>query len=123
MDERANYGIDASGLVRNFASAGIASLVLGLYFYYAFGTDRPALAIEVVIVGIVWGLLGLGFATLMVWSSKVGKLRERDRILDAIPWRDETILDARCGRGLMLIGATRPATALRSRLRTRGPKG
>jgi arsenite methyltransferase len=108
MDERANYGIDAPGLVRNFAFAGIASLVLGVYFYYAFGAYRPVLAMAVVIGGIVWGLLGLGSAGLMVWSSKVGKLRERDRILDAIPWRgDETILDAGCGRGLMLIGAAK----------------
>ncbi|MDQ3590278.1 MAG: class I SAM-dependent methyltransferase [Actinomycetota bacterium] len=107
-DERANYGIDAPGLVRNFAFAGIASLVLGIYFYFAFGSDRPALAMVVVIVGIVWGVLGLGFAGLMVWSSKVGKLRERDRILDAIPWRgDETVLDAGCGSGLMLIGAAK----------------
>ncbi len=108
MDERANYGIDAPGLVRNFAFAGITSLVLGIYFYYAFGADRPALATTVVIVGIVWGLLGLGFASLMVWSSKVGKLRERDRILGAIPWRgDEMVLDAGCGQGLMLIGAAK----------------
>jgi arsenite methyltransferase len=107
-DERANYGIDAPGLVRNFAFAGIASLVVGVYFYYAFGADRPALATTVVIVGIVWGLLGLGSAGLMVWSSKVGKLKERDRILDAIPWRgDETVLDAGCGRGLLLIGAAK----------------
>jgi arsenite methyltransferase len=107
-DERANYGIDAPGLVRNFAFAGIASLVVGVYFYYAFGADRPALATTVVIVGIVWGLLGLGSAGFMVWSSKVGKLKERDRILDAIPWRgDETVLDAGCGRGLLLIGAAK----------------
>ncbi|MDQ3913309.1 MAG: class I SAM-dependent methyltransferase [Actinomycetota bacterium] len=108
MNERANYGIDAPGLVRNFALAGIASLVLGVYFYYAFGADRPALAAIVVVVGMVWGLLGLGIAGLMVWSSKVGKLKERDRILDEIPWRgDETVLDAGCGRGLLLIGAAK----------------
>jgi ubiquinone/menaquinone biosynthesis C-methylase UbiE len=107
-DERANYGIDAPGLVRNFALAGAASLALGIYFYYAFRAGRPALATTVVIVGIVWGLWGLGFAGLMVWSSKVGKLKERDLILDAIPWRgDETVLDAGCGRGLLLIGAAK----------------
>ena len=107
-DERANYGIDAPGLVRNFAFAGIASLVLGIYFYYAFGVTRPALATVVLILGLVWGLWGLGSAGFMVWSSKVGKLKERDRILDAIPWRgDETVLDAGCGRGLLLIGAAK----------------
>ena len=107
-DEQANYGIDAPGLVRNFAFAGIASLVLGIYFYYAFSVTRPALATVVLILGLVWGLWGLGSAGLMVWSSKVGKLKERDRILDAIPWRgDETVLDAGCGRGLLLIGAAK----------------
>jgi arsenite methyltransferase len=105
-DERANYGIDAPGLVRNFAFAGIVSLVLGFLFYYGFRADRPALATTVVILGLVWGLWGLGSAGLMIGSSKVGKLRERDRILDTIPWRgDEVVLDAGCGRGLLLIGA------------------
>jgi arsenite methyltransferase len=107
-DERANYGIDAPGLVRNFAFAGISSLVLATYFYSAFRADRPALAMTVVILGLVWGLWGLGSAALMIRSSKVGKLRERDRILDTIPWRgDETVLDAGCGRGLLLVGAAR----------------
>jgi cyclopropane fatty-acyl-phospholipid synthase-like methyltransferase len=44
----------------------------------------------------------------MVWSSKVGKLRERERLLDAVPWRgDETVLDVGCGRGLLLTAAAR----------------
>jgi len=106
MSGRANYGIDAPGLVRNFAAAGIASLAVGLYFFYAFGASRPVQAVLVLGFGTVWGICGLGAAALMLWSSKRGKLKERDRILDAIPWRgDETVLDAGCGRGLMLIGA------------------
>ncbi len=115
MGERANYGIDAPGLVRNFAFAGIASLVVGIYFYYAFSAGRPALATVVLILGLVWGLWGLGCAGLMVWSSKVGKLKESERILDAIPWRgDETVLDAGCGRGLLLIGAAKRLTTGRA---------
>ena len=118
MDEsrkRANYGVDAPGLVRNFVFAGISSLALGLFFYYGFRVERPALAIGVLILGILWGLWGLGFAGLMVWSSKVGKLRERDRILDGIPWHgDEAVLDAGCGRGLFLIGAAKRLTTGRA---------
>jgi hypothetical protein len=42
----------------------------------------------------------------MVWYSKVGKLRMRDRVLELILWRgDEMVLDIGCGRGLLLIGA------------------
>jgi Methyltransferase domain len=36
------------------------------------------------------------------------KLTERDRLLDQLPWRgDERILDVGCGRGLLLIGAAK----------------
>ncbi|HSL00096.1 MAG TPA: class I SAM-dependent methyltransferase [Rubrobacteraceae bacterium] len=118
MDESrkgANYGIDAPGLARNFVFAGISSLGLGLFFYYGFRAERPALAAGVLVLGILWGLCGLGFAGLMVRSSKVGKLRERDRILDGLPWRgDEAVLDAGCGRGLFLIGAAKRLTAGRA---------
>ncbi len=45
-------------------------------------------------------------AGLMIWSSKRGKLRERDLLIDSLDLRgDETLLDLGCGRGLLLIGA------------------
>ena len=47
----------------------------------------------------------------MVWGSKVGKVRGRDRLLDSLPWRgDEAVLDVGCGRGLLLIGTARRLT-------------
>jgi ubiquinone/menaquinone biosynthesis C-methylase UbiE len=55
--------------------------------------------------------MGASFALMagwMVWSSKVGKLRERDWLLSLVTWRgDEQVLDIGCGRGLLLIGAAR----------------
>src|SRR5215469_14694175 len=37
----------------------------------------------------------------LLWYSKVQKLRERDRLLNLVPWRgDERVLDVGCGRGL-----------------------
>lgn len=43
---------------------------------------------------------------LMIVSSRFGKLRARDRLLDALALRgNETVLDVGCGHGLMLIGA------------------
>ncbi|HET7480691.1 MAG TPA: class I SAM-dependent methyltransferase [Rubrobacteraceae bacterium] len=107
MNQRADYGIDAPDIVRNFALAGISSLSAGA-FYYAFAGSRPALAALVVGIGVIWGICGLGTAALMILSSRRGKLKERDRILGSIPWRgDEAVLDAGCGRGLMLIGAAK----------------
>lgn len=47
----------------------------------------------------------------MVWDSKIGKVRDRERLLDNITWRgDERVLDIGCGRGLMLIGAAKRLT-------------
>lgn len=48
----------------------------------------------------------------MIWSSRVGKIWMRDRILNEIPWRgDERVLDVGCGRGLLLIGAAKRLTS------------
>jgi len=57
----------------------------------------------------------LGQAAVMLWGSKVGKLRLRDKILSPIPWRgDERVLDVGCGHGLMLLGAAKRLTSGRA---------
>lgn len=58
-----------------------------------------------VIVGLGAGLCAI-VAAGMVYTSKVAKLRERDRILDLAALEgDEVLLDLGCGRGLLLVGA------------------
>jgi arsenite methyltransferase len=103
--QKPDYGIDAPGVVRNFAVGGAAALVVGIGLSVVLGPSYPALAY----IGEFGFFASLGFlltAALMTLSSKVGKFRERDRLLDGIPWSgDETVLDVGCGRGLMLIGA------------------
>ena len=98
---RANYGLDAPGVVRTMAI--IAILLLGG------GLALRANAMEQLGTSLLWpgGSFGAA-ALLMIWSSRFGKLRARDRLLDAIPFRgDETVLDVGCGHGLLLIGAAR----------------
>ena len=57
--------------------------------------------------------------SIMTWSSKVGKLRERERLMDALGLRgDETVLDVGCGRGLLLNAAARRLTTMKQ---GRGP--
>ncbi len=59
-------------------------------------------------MGLGVGLGCLAMAMWMIWTSKVGKLRERERLLDRIAWKgDERVLDVGCGRGLMLVGAAK----------------
>lgn len=44
----------------------------------------------------------------MIWSSRVGKLRVRNRLVDSLELRgDETVLDVGCGRGLLLLGVAK----------------
>jgi ubiquinone/menaquinone biosynthesis C-methylase UbiE len=55
-------------------------------------------------------LLGMGF--FMLYGSKVGKFKRRERLLDLVPWSGaESVLDVGCGRGLMMIGAAKRLTS------------
>lgn len=100
-----NYGLDAPGVVRNLALVAAAGLLVGLSAVAGLWSG--------VVAGIPVAGIGLGFtltcgttAALMVYASKVGKVRGRGRFLDQLPWRgDELVLDVGCGRGLLLVAA------------------
>ena len=104
---KADYGLDGPGLVRGYTIACIASFTLWMVLT-AFGpsTNSPVGVAKPVLFGIgTWSFISVA---LFVWSSKVGKLRMRDRVVGSIPWRgDEKVLDVGCGRGMMLIGAAK----------------
>lgn len=93
-----DYGIDAPITQRNLLIIGLACIALYLIY-------RPIGAVT------VW--LGAAFlisVAIMYHGSREGKLKLRDRLLKAIPWRgDEHFLDVGCGRGLLLIGAAKLA--------------
>jgi SAM-dependent methyltransferase len=111
----ADYGLDAPPVVRNLLIA--AACGLGLWAAAAArlwsGTMRLSLGgnevrILLAPAGLSIGLACLAMALWMIWSSRVGKLRERERLLDRVAWRgDERVLDLGCGRGLMVVGAAR----------------
>ena len=104
----ANYGIDAPKLVQRFAVRGGLLVVFAAVLYIVNRRTSPGTALA---LALACGGIGLGFlatAGIMIWSSRIGKLRVRDEILNGIAWRgDETVLDLGCGRGLLLIGAAK----------------
>lgn len=108
---RPDYGIDAPNVIRNLFLAGFIGLSVWAGTMLAassgrFDIPRPVLAITGIgfTTGIGCGLM----AAWMLWDSRVGKLRSRERLLDRIPWSgDEQVLDVGCGRGLLLNGAAK----------------
>ena len=104
---RADYGIDAPPVVRNLAVGGAAIVIVGILFFKL--TSMPHLLS--LIIG-YWGILAGGSmvltALLMVWSSKVGKLRQREMLIASLKLKgNETVLDVGCGRGLLLNEAAK----------------
>lgn len=105
---RIDYGLDAPTIVRTLLFGGAAGLLAGLVILL-WGMRVPngwivALGALVLLSG------GLFLATsgLMLRSSRVGKFRLRDRLLDDLRLKgDETVLDVGCGHGLLLIGAAK----------------
>jgi SAM-dependent methyltransferase len=103
-----DYGLDAPGIVKDMFVRGGWFLAFGLALWFMNHVDFPGPAMSLLTA---LGLVGLAFVAVgavMVWSSRTGKLQLRDEILNAADIKgDEKILDAGCGRGLLLIGAAK----------------
>jgi len=114
-----DYGLDAPAVVRNLLAVAAAFFLLwgtavagfwsGVFHFELFHAVRIYFPL-----GSVGWVPGIGFLSMgcwMIWSSKIGKVQSRERLLRQIAWRgNEQILDIGCGRGLMLIGAAKYLT-------------
>jgi len=108
MQQRPDYGIDAPLAVTILLLAG--GFLLGVAVLAGRGAPHP-LRLPACAISSLVGANLLGVAGGMLWYSRSGKLRLRERLRDLIPWRgDEHVLDIGCGRGLLLIGAARLLT-------------
>ncbi len=105
QNRKANYGLDAPGLVKLFFFGGGLLVLIGaaLIAWHKNGL-LIAVGFTLLFPGIVFFLESI----LMFLSSHYGKLRARDNLLHDLHLRgDESILDVGCGRGLLLIGAAK----------------
>ncbi len=120
--ERPDYGLDAPGVVRNLLLAGALGLLIWGTAYCGLWSGELKLgpiggvALRFPASSALWPGAGCtAMALWMLWTSKVGKVRDREKLLDRIPWTGrERVLDVGCGRGLMLVGAARRLTTGRA---------
>jgi arsenite methyltransferase len=108
--QKPKYGIDAPDLLITFFTTGIVSSILLMALYTSSLVDGILKPIACFLLAIVsFYLLGMG--CLMLFFSKVQKLKDREKLLDLIQWSgSELVLDVGCGRGLMLIGVAKRLT-------------
>jgi SAM-dependent methyltransferase len=106
MKQRADYGIDAPGVVRAHIVFGA---LLALFAAIGSALPKPNPIPGSVNLGVaVAAAVLLFYAAVMLASSLVGKKRVRDRLVSALALSgSERVLDAGCGRGLGLIGCAK----------------
>ena len=111
---KANYGVDAPGLVKTFLLISVLCFVTSLSLWGCFVPQR-AWASWVAGLLLVPAVYALGMFCLMLWESLVTKIISREVILDKLHWTGaEVVLDVGCGRGLMVVAAARRLTTGRA---------
>ena len=87
-----DYGIDAPPVVRNLILGGAAGLLLAATIYGLHGAGLSGLVRMLYCTGLFAGLSWLATGLLMIYGSKVRKLRLRDRLLDELALRGDELV-------------------------------
>jgi arsenite methyltransferase len=100
--EKPDYGLDAPGLCRGFLIFGSLITAIAIIGRWV---AVPGFVRWLLPTGTLLGPWLLGLGLLMLYWSRVKKIRDREPMLDrlALP-PDGRLLDVGCGRGLLLIG-------------------
>lgn len=102
---KADYGVDAPGVIRNLFLAGVATLAM-YRLLPSVKIGSVTLLLSPMFRNTAIGCIAGGM--LMLVYSKFMKFRHRDKMLEMVNWRgDERVLDVGTGAGLLLIGAAK----------------
>jgi len=103
-----DYGLDAPLLVKRMFTRAAWTAAIGIAVFLINRTDNPGPAATLLAVFLAIAAIFSAIGGYMTWSSRTGKLRLRDKLLDSLALSgDEKVLDAGCGLGLMAIGAAK----------------
>jgi SAM-dependent methyltransferase len=106
-----DYGIDAPYVIRNLFLGGIGFLLAGIAAFWWIPEKPEWLGRIIRCLFPASFVVMSAEAAYMLWSSKVGKYLERERLLDLVALQGhERVLDIGCGRGLVLNAAARRLT-------------
>jgi len=105
------YGQDVPAMVRDGLIVGGILTVQGALLRWWSKKREGSLNLLFTLLGggmVLVGSLSALESLLIVWSSQVVKLWERDRLFNALKLRgNERVLDVGCGHGLLLVGAAK----------------
>jgi SAM-dependent methyltransferase len=108
LPAKPDYGLDAPLIVRRMFNRGGWTLAVGIALYLINRSQYPGPATHLLLVIGGIGAVFLAIGGMMLWSSRVGKLQLRDRLVDSLHLTGgEKVLDVGCGRGLLVIGAAK----------------
>ncbi|MSV35874.1 MAG: class I SAM-dependent methyltransferase [Bryobacterales bacterium] len=103
-----DYGLDSPALVHDWWHRAGWFVAIGVGVWFINHQEYPGVSARLFAVMGSLGLLSAGVASYKIQSSRQGKLRLRDQLLDQLALQgDEKVLDAGCGLGLMSIGAAK----------------
>ncbi len=109
-----DYGVDAPGVIRNLLLVAVIGFFLWLTAALGWWSgDLAGFGARLPLSHIApWPAASCFLMALwMLWDSRIGKMRNRETLLDTIRWKGtERVLDVGCGRGLMLVGAAKRLT-------------
>jgi SAM-dependent methyltransferase len=108
-----DYGIDAPLVARGWFGRAAWSFGVGLAFWFMNRQEYPGPAGRMLAVLTLIALACAGIAWCKIRSSRDGKLRLREELLDQLALKgDEKVLDVGCGRGLITIGVAKRLTKM-----------
>jgi len=103
-----DYGVDSPLVVKSMYSRAAWTFAFGFALWFMNRNEYPGPAASLFVALALLAALFASAGWFMTWSSRTGKLRLCDQLIDQLGLKgDEKVLDAGCGLGLMSVGVAK----------------